>query len=270
MTTVPGSAALHPAGPEQAVTSEQRERLDDATRNGPHKFGCNALFYGQPTTACTCGRRQRQDDIRALLAAHDALQAQLAEARAERDRLHDQWYAEAQRLQQAERERAEAVQWIGVVREELVCAGGASGDRAVALANLRALIAARDEARAEVERLADDVRAHTAVGEELVGKWRREKERAVQAERAAAHWQAEHGRLRARIADTAYAITFQTLGQYRSALLASSTPAPTGDGPQTGAMPSGERRYSDMSEWLNPDTGPRPQTPASGEGEGRS
>lgn len=57
--------------------------------------------------------------------------------------------AELQR--KAESERDEAVEWIGVVREELVRAGGAGGDRAVGLANLRAVVAERDALRAQVE-----------------------------------------------------------------------------------------------------------------------
>ncbi len=44
-------------------------------------------------------------------------------------------------LREAEQERDDAVQWIGVVITELVEAGGASGDRTVALANLRRILA---------------------------------------------------------------------------------------------------------------------------------
>lgn len=43
-------------------------------------------------------------------------------------------------LQALDARRDEAVEWIGVVREELVLAGGEGGDRNVALENLRALV----------------------------------------------------------------------------------------------------------------------------------
>lgn len=52
-----------------------------------------------------------------------------------------------------ERQRDEAVTWIGGFSLELVEAGGRSGDRAVALENLKAFIAERDALKAEVERL---------------------------------------------------------------------------------------------------------------------
>lgn len=48
--------------------------------------------------------------------------------------------AMAQELQTMDARRDEAVEWIGVVREELVLAGGEGGDRDVALANLRTLV----------------------------------------------------------------------------------------------------------------------------------
>lgn len=213
------------------MTSEQRERLDDATRNGPHKFGCNALFYGQPTTACTCGRRQRQDDIRALLAAHDALQAQLAEARADIDGLAAQLDKVVSEKEQVERER--------------------------------------DEARAEVERLkAEATRIAKAINAAL-GTLALDLQEApiaigavVRARKAAedsvAHWQAEHGRVvealraaRAELdcphgegADPAFNYGHRCVmcddnvdGNMvlRKRIDAALTPAPTGDGPQTGA-----------------------------------
>lgn len=45
------------------------------------------------------------------------------------------------------RERDEAVEWIGTVRDELVRAGYPAGDRTVALANIRALLASAPEPR---------------------------------------------------------------------------------------------------------------------------
>lgn len=50
-------------------------------------------------------------------------------------------------LRETTAERDAAVEWIGCVRDELVMAGGAGGDRVVALANLRALIRERDALR---------------------------------------------------------------------------------------------------------------------------
>jgi hypothetical protein len=54
--------------------------------------------------------------------------------------------AQGRRIATLEKERDEAVEWIGVMRDELVRAGGKGGDRAVALDNLRTLICDRDEA----------------------------------------------------------------------------------------------------------------------------
>lgn len=58
----------------------------------------------------------------------------------------DEWMRNAQ----------DAADWIGVVRDELVLAGGKRGDRTVALANLRAVIEERDSRISLEEHAAGD------------------------------------------------------------------------------------------------------------------
>jgi hypothetical protein len=70
----------------------------------------------------------------------NAAQAEAARLRSLLDTTHGEASALLQRAENAELRLDEATRWIAVVTEELVAAGGARGDRDVALANLRALI----------------------------------------------------------------------------------------------------------------------------------
>lgn len=72
------------------------------------------------------------------------------------------------RLAEAEGERDAAVKWIGCVRDELVIAGYAGGDRDVALANLRALIASRENQRDYLADVEDVVRDCASCEAELL------------------------------------------------------------------------------------------------------
>lgn len=112
--------------------------------------------------------RERREHVSALTAANETLRQELAEAADNyRDAMavmfeekHRKEVAE-QRLTALTAERDEAVKWIGRFAEELINAGGAIGDRTVALANLRAVIA-------DVTRLREDQewrnRWHTRLG----------------------------------------------------------------------------------------------------------
>ena len=80
----------------------------------------------------------------------------LAEARRERAQLE---VVRCREIVEIRAERDEAVEWIGVVRTALIDAGGKSGDRAVALENLRRVIAERDEALAKVAAIVQTISA---------------------------------------------------------------------------------------------------------------
>lgn len=86
---------------DAGLTEAQVARLDDSTRNGRHVFGCNALAYGQPRSACTCGVTQQQHDIRALLADRTRLEAEVEQRKAWTASLCATFEADRTRLQTA-------------------------------------------------------------------------------------------------------------------------------------------------------------------------
>lgn len=59
-----------------------------------------------------------------------------------------------QRIEQAESGREAAIEALGVMRDELIAAGGKPGDRVVALENLRALVREREAAFRALEEIA--------------------------------------------------------------------------------------------------------------------
>lgn len=90
------------------------------------------------------GGRQMASSVLALLDRIEALEADNAALVAE--------------LEALDARRDEAVEWIGVVREELVLAGGEGGDRDVALGNLRTLVKQRDALTMAAQRVVDELR----------------------------------------------------------------------------------------------------------------
>lgn len=154
------------------MTSEQRERLE-------------ALVYPDGDVH----PRSVVADVAALLAAHDALQAQFAEARAELRARESGWQEAIE-----QRARAERLQLALDEISELCGPGGDDTpfgrvESALSVWHEKRKQAERElaEARAEVERL--DRRC----GELADAYVTVARERNV-ASKAAAHWQAEHGR----------------------------------------------------------------------------
>ena len=69
-----------------------------------------------------------------------ALLAIMAARESERDEAADAISALTKQLEERDRVATEAVEFIGVMRDEMVIAGWPSGDRTVLLANVRALL----------------------------------------------------------------------------------------------------------------------------------